>query len=59
MLRESAPGNVTVGEVAMQQGFIELGRFAQYYRNLFGEYPSETLRGRRASGLSSSATAFR
>jgi AraC family ethanolamine operon transcriptional activator len=59
MLRESAPGKVTVGEVAMQQGFIELGRFAQYYRSLFGEYPSETLRGRRASGLSSSAAAFR
>ena len=59
MLRESAPGEVTVGEVAMQQGFIELGRFAQYYRNLFGEYPSDTLRGKRAGGLSPSAAAFR
>ncbi len=59
MLRESAPGEVTVGEVAMQQGFIELGRFAQYYRNLFGEYPSETLRGKRAGALPPSAAAFR
>jgi AraC-like DNA-binding protein len=59
MLRESVPGEVTVGEIAMQQGFIELGRFAQYYRNLFGEYPSETLRGKRGIGLSSSVAAFR
>jgi AraC-like DNA-binding protein len=42
-LRESNPATTTIGEVAMQHGFIELGRFAQYYRSLFGEYPSETL----------------
>src|SRR5262249_43352458 len=38
-LKESAPGKTTVAEVAMQQGFIELGRFSQYYRGMFGEYP--------------------
>ncbi|MBR1121129.1 helix-turn-helix domain-containing protein [Bradyrhizobium lablabi] len=50
-LKESAPGKTTVAEVAMQQGFAEPGRFSQYYRELFGEYPSETLglRGRRAA----------
>ena len=50
-LKESAPGRTTVGEVAMQQGFAELGRFSQYYRGLFGEYPSETLglRGARTT----------
>jgi AraC family ethanolamine operon transcriptional activator len=50
-LKDSAPGKVTVAEVALQQGFVELGRFSQYYRALFGEYPSETLglRGRRAA----------
>jgi AraC family ethanolamine operon transcriptional activator len=42
-LRESTPAEVTVAEVAMQHGFIELGRFSRYYRLLFGEYPSETL----------------
>lgn len=42
-LRESAPGRTTVTETALQQGFIELGRFSQYYRTLFGEYPSQTL----------------
>ena len=42
-LRESNPATTTIAEVAMQHGFIELGRFAHYYRLLFGEYPSETL----------------
>jgi AraC-like DNA-binding protein len=42
-LKDSDPATVTVAEVAMQQGFIELGRFSHYYRSLFGEYPSETL----------------
>jgi AraC family ethanolamine operon transcriptional activator len=35
-------GNVT--QVATNFGFLELGRFAQQYRRLFGEYPNETLR---------------
>lgn len=50
-LKESAPGKTTIAEVAIQQGFLELGRFSQYYRGLFGEYPSETLglRGKRAA----------
>jgi AraC-like DNA-binding protein len=34
----------TISEVAMQYGFQNLGRFAGYYRRLFGEYPSETRR---------------
>jgi AraC-like DNA-binding protein len=42
-LKGSTPGKTTVAEVAMQQGFIELGRFSQYYRGMFGEYPSQTL----------------
>jgi AraC family ethanolamine operon transcriptional activator len=50
ILRDSAPANVTVAEVAMQQGFIELGRFSHYYHSLFGEYPSETLGGHRSRG---------
>jgi len=32
----------TISDIAMQYGFQNLGRFAGYYRQLFGEYPSET-----------------
>lgn len=48
---DSSPGDTTVAKVALQQGFVELGRFSHYYHALFGEYPSETLeqRGRRAA----------
>ena len=46
VLRDSDPATVTVAQVAIQHGFIELGRFSHYYHSLFGEYPSETLGGR-------------
>ena len=48
VLRDSDPATATVGQVAVQHGFIELGRFAHYYHSLFGEYPSQTLGGRTA-----------
>ena len=34
----------TVTDVAMRLGFVQLGRFAADYRDVFGENPSETLR---------------
>jgi AraC family ethanolamine operon transcriptional activator len=43
VLRDSDPATVTVAQVAIQHGFIELGRFSHYYHSLFGEYPSQTL----------------
>ncbi|MFI6874657.1 AraC family transcriptional regulator [Streptomyces sp. NPDC050400] len=43
-LRTSAPGTVTVTDVAYQWGFAHLGRFAARYRARFGESPSQTLR---------------
>jgi AraC-like DNA-binding protein len=41
--------SATVTTVASRWGFVHLGRFAQQYRQLFGETPSQTLRpsGRR------------
>jgi AraC-like DNA-binding protein len=46
VLRDSNPATTTVAQVAVQHGFIELGRFSHYYHTLFGEYPSETLGSR-------------
>lgn len=34
----------TISDLAIQQGFQNLGRFSGYYHELFGEYPSETRR---------------
>jgi AraC family ethanolamine operon transcriptional activator len=36
--------SVTVTEIALALGFVELGRFSVEYRKTFGERPSETLR---------------
>ncbi|MCI1025923.1 helix-turn-helix domain-containing protein, partial [Pseudomonas putida] len=35
---------VTVAEVAMRWSFWHLGRFSESYRQLFKEFPSETLK---------------
>jgi AraC-like DNA-binding protein len=37
-------GDQTITEVAYAHGFEHLGRFSAYYRQRFGELPSETLR---------------
>jgi len=50
VLRDGDPAIVTVAQVAIQHGFIELGRFSHYYHSLFGEYPSETLGSRLPRG---------
>jgi methylphosphotriester-DNA--protein-cysteine methyltransferase len=43
----NAQHGVSVTLAATRWGFFHLGRFAQYYRELFGERPSETLRAHR------------
>lgn len=43
-LTNSDPGATTVTAVAGRWGFVHLGRFADQYRQQFGESPSETLR---------------
>jgi transcriptional regulator GlxA family with amidase domain len=44
----SHPGTrTTVTDVALSAGFLHLSRFAQYYRAVFDEHPSETLRRAR------------
>ncbi len=44
LLKESSGRGVTVADVAFGQGFSDFGRFSGYYRSLFGENPSDTLR---------------
>ncbi|OBA64487.1 hypothetical protein A5647_02100 [Mycobacterium sp. 1100029.7] len=39
-----APSSAAVTKAASRWGFVHLGRFAQQYRQLFGEHPSQTLR---------------
>jgi AraC-like DNA-binding protein len=41
-LRDSAPGETTVTDIATRHGFWQFGRFAGQYRSLFGEAPSAT-----------------
>jgi AraC-like DNA-binding protein len=43
-LREADPGVTRVTDVATEFGFLELGRFAVKYRQIFGETPSSTLK---------------
>ena len=40
--------STTVTDVAMNSGFLHLGRFSSTYRKSFGEYPSETLQRRQS-----------
>lgn len=42
LLNDSSEGSIT--RAATRWGFFHLSRFAQYYRDLFGERPSDTLR---------------
>jgi AraC family ethanolamine operon transcriptional activator len=46
-LLEAEHGLARVCDIASRWGFIELGRFAVEYKQLFGESPSATLRARR------------
>ena len=42
---KTAPDTATVHEIAQRWGFWHIGEFAAAYRLLFGELPSQTLKG--------------
>ncbi|MGB3484660.1 MAG: AraC family transcriptional regulator [Mycobacterium sp.] len=44
LLKGGAEGELRVTDVATRWGFFHLGRFAQQYKERFGESPSETIR---------------
>ena len=60
-LRAGLSADDTIANLALAHGFLNVGRFAFYYRQLFGENPSDTRRKRaiattvQAPVLSSSA----
>lgn len=45
-LKAAGPGGQTVNDIALSWGFFHQGRFAAAYRAMFGQSPSQTLRGR-------------
>ena len=46
-LRHSDPATAKICDIAESYGFTELGRFAVFYRKIFGETPSATLQHAR------------
>jgi AraC family ethanolamine operon transcriptional activator len=43
-LRMARDRSERISDIAMRWGFLHLGRFAEEYRLLFGERPTDTLR---------------
>ncbi|WP_424990921.1 helix-turn-helix domain-containing protein [Fluviibacterium sp. S390] len=43
ILVDASPGTTSVTAIAMDHGFLHLGRFARDYKRLFGQSPSATL----------------
>ncbi|RWQ63325.1 MAG: helix-turn-helix domain-containing protein [Mesorhizobium sp.] len=49
-LTSARSGTVNVSQAALEAGFSDLGRFAAYYRRLYGEVPSQTQKFQRWGG---------
>src|SRR5262245_39705877 len=51
-LQHADPRTTNVTRIAIEHGFLELGRFSVAYRALFGESPSETLKLSKNASMS-------
>jgi AraC family ethanolamine operon transcriptional activator len=49
-LRDAEPSSIRVATIAAAHGFRHLGRFAGFYRSVYGESPSRTLARPPSSG---------
>ena len=56
LLMSTSAADLGVAQAAEARGFSHLGHFAQRYRALFGELPSQTLRGRLRAADSEAAS---
>ncbi|WP_311028000.1 AraC family transcriptional regulator [Mesorhizobium koreense] len=50
-LRSGRMAGGSVTQTALEYGFCDLGRFASYYRRIFDEAPSETIRSAQLRGV--------
>ncbi len=50
LLTSARSSTVNVSQAALEAGFSDLGRFAAYYRRLYGEVPSRTQKFQRWNG---------
>ncbi len=49
LLKDSCDHNANITQIALDNGFTQLGRFSSYYKDMFGELPSETVKARKMS----------
>ena len=47
LTKESFDRNVNITQIALDNGFSQLGRFSSYYKDVYGELPSETIKARK------------
>lgn len=47
LLESATPINTNITKIAMDNGFTQLGRFSSYYKSMYGELPSETMKSKK------------
>ena len=47
LLKKTSDDYSSITQIALNNGFTQLGRFSSYYKDMFGELPSQTVKGRK------------